>query len=460
MCNTKYKALTDLKPTDEKRDETRTIITPVADGYWINPYPFHTDSQFPDIIAYGLGVDGGPSTIKFFTNPLNNESPTKEWAVTDIASFTFPVGMSYADFRGNGLMDFVICDRYGPTIYDLYDENTQDGGRVVYMVNPGKRMGVPYWEQRKIGNVTGMHRLQCGRFTREDVNQAFCFPVIKSGGDFWSPAPVVLFDPIYGEDFSQGPQSWTKHIAFDQDFRIIHDLQVVPRSNKGLDTILVAGREGICHLYFDTDNKAWSYTVIGAGTPKELGTPQFWGSGSVDYCRIGDDDFGYVVSCEAFHGNTVAIYLKNDDCAEGTFGFSSFLDTKYWTRHVIDSFGPLDDDSQTGTIHNVRKLPLIADVEPFAVACMGEPLDKPENQGVYMYVPVDIKKAEFKKIKIHGESSARMALGCYSIQASWTLPRSGNANSSYYVPGYHVGPDPSQVRISHIGSTKSLLGIH
>jgi len=296
--------------------------------------------------------------------------------------------------------------------------------------------------------VTGMHRLQVGRFTREDVNQAFCFPVIVSGGDFWSPAPQVLFDPTYGDDHSKGPQSWTKNVIFDQNFRIVHDVNIIPRMNKGLDTVIISSREGITHLFYDLEKSAWDFMVIGTGTPKELGTPQYWGSGSSDYCRIGDDEIGYIATCEAFHGNTVTVYTKSDDAPKG---YESLLDSKWWTRHIIDSFGPLDEHQQTGTIHHVRKFPLVGDVEPFGIAGMGEPIGTPENQGVFMYKPIDIRAnpPKFSKIQVHGESSARIATGCFSVPGQLDV-----ASISYYVPGYHTGPEPTQIRISNIGATK------
>ncbi|KAI0316808.1 hypothetical protein OF83DRAFT_1172533, partial [Amylostereum chailletii] len=446
MCFHTSSSVTFTDDADPGRAHETVIATPLPDGYWVQAFPFSGDSgDFPDIIAYGLGFQGAPSTVRVFTNPLNDESGDG-WKVSEIASLDFPVGMTYADLTGDGFNDVIVCDRYGPSMDNLWDADTQDGGRIQWLKNPGQRSSQPFWKANKIGNSTGMHRLQAGHFTQSDVVQVMGLPIISKSSDLQSPAPILIFTPVYNSDKSQGPTSWTKETAFASQFRLIHDVRLLPRSNGELDMVVVSGREGIVLLWFDSDGQKWSYNVVGEGLlPPAPSSPGYWGSGSVDVCRVGDDDVGYIATCEAFHGNTVAVYTKSEDAPKGA---TSLKSSSYWTRTVIDSYGPLDSESHTGTVHHVAAVPLAgSDVESFAIACMGAPTGVAANQGVYLYKPVDLTGTRFEKVKVTGESAGRLAVAAYSVPNQMDV-----ASISYYVPGYHTGPDPSQLRIDSINT--------
>jgi hypothetical protein len=63
-----------LAPANESKSDhvNETLVaTPLPDGYWIHAFPFLTDSKYPDIVAYGLGFEGKPATVKLLWNPLN-----------------------------------------------------------------------------------------------------------------------------------------------------------------------------------------------------------------------------------------------------------------------------------------------------------------------------------------------------------------------------------------------------
>ena len=68
-------------------------------------------------------------------------------------------------------------------------------------------------------------------------------------------------------------------------------------NNGGRDMVLIASREGIVALWADVAAREWRSRVVGSGLPQSGGNP-YWGSGSVDVARVGNDAVGYVVTCE------------------------------------------------------------------------------------------------------------------------------------------------------------------
>jgi len=415
------------------------VATPLPDGYWLNDFPYSKDAKFPDLVGYGLGFEGKPSSINLFLNPKNVNS--EGWKVTEVQSLDFPVAMTYADLTGDGFNDIIICDRYGPSMGNLWDGKTQNGGRIQWLRNPGDRSAQPFWKAQHIGNSTGMHRLKVGHFTMMDKIQVMGLPIIAASDDLDSPAPVIIYSPNYGSNSKEGPESWSENIAFASEFRLIHEAVLLPGSNNGLDMVLVAGREGVVLLWFDESAKKWQHNVISTGLPREGSNP-YWGTGTLDVAKVGDDPVGYVASCEGFHGNTVSVCIKDQNALKG---FES-LKQNVWKRIVIDEFGPIDPKQYTGTIHNLVATRLSQNnFDSFAIACMGAPVDKPENQGVYLYTPANISEGKFNKIKITDESAGRLAV------AGFTDPNLHEiASISYYVPGYHTGPDPPSVRINSL----------
>ncbi|KAI8970759.1 hypothetical protein BD414DRAFT_427330 [Trametes punicea] len=427
-------------------DPTETLVAQnLPDGYWLEAFYFHKDDRYPDLIGYGLGANHKPANITLFINPKNSRLPNVSyWMPVVIQTMEFPVAMSFADLTGDGYNDIIICDRYGPTMKELWDAVKDNGGRVQWLKNPGRRLGTGSWDAQHIGNSTGMHRLKVGHFTTTSVFEVLAIPIIPHPGDLESPAPVIVFTPRYDTDRSAGPKSWTKDVPFSTQFRLIHEIKVIPASMRGdgskLDTALVAGREGVVYLYYDLGAGRWTYTVVGTGLPRDGDNP-YWGSGSVDVGAVHDDPIGYIATCEGFHGNVVSVYIKKKGAPKGA---ASLLKSEYWHRREIDNFGPLNTE-HTGTIHHV----VTADfdgtgVDAFAIACMGARLIAAENEGVYVYRPstADLSVAEFRKSKVTNRSAGRLAI------ARYTADTLDIASISYYVPGYHTGPDCPSIRIN------------
>ncbi|KAJ7660887.1 hypothetical protein DFH06DRAFT_1400283 [Mycena polygramma] len=434
-CNAHSKADPANEAPSDHVDDT-LVATPLPDEYWLHAFSFDTHSAFPDLIGYGLGFQDKPAAIRLLINPKN--SGASGWKLTEIQSFDFPVGMTYADLTGNGFNDIIICDRYGPSMdkasnYHLLlailnhcsssgmqKPKTADGcnGSKTQGTGMLSRTGLPTRLEippactgtsnsiLRSTDIDGRpklsNRVVAGHFTETDHFQVMGLPIIPNSSDLTSPAPVIIYTPAYGDDPSKGPQSWSEDIAFPSQFRLIHDAKLLPGTNNGLDMVLGAGREGIVLLWFDKPSKKWEYRIIGSGVPQEGNNP-YWGSGSVDVVRVGDDPVGYIAACEAFHGNIVSVYTKPLHSTKG----AASLKENIWTRQVVDDFGPLNS-AHTGTIHHVHAV----DTGTFAIACMGAPVGKPENQGVYVYTAVD--NGAFKKTKITEESAGRLAVAAFT----------------------------------------------
>jgi hypothetical protein len=422
------------------------VATNIPDGYWLEAFPFSVNDQSPpDLIGYGLGLLDKKGEVRLYYNPKGRqvEKGTSKikanWPATMIQELDFPVALCYADLTGNGFNDVIICDHYGPSMDTLWDAQTQNGGRVIWLRNPGRRgLGLQYWEINHIGNSTGMHRLQVGHFTTKNTIQVMAIPVIRSAGDRTSPAPIIIYTPQYGSDRSAGPISWRSEIAFNSTFRLIHDVVVVHPDDGGLDQALVAGREGTSLIWHDS--LGWQHNNIGEGIRRQGSNP-YWGSGSVDLGKTKDDTAAYIATAEAFHGNLVVVYVKRRRARKGT---QSLKDSSLWTRFVIDNFGPVDPEQYTGTIHHVACGDFDGDgVDSFVISCMGAPIGKPENQGVYLYKPINLATGEFAKYKISGESAGRVALADFEGRGQLSA-----ASISYYVPNYHTGPDPPGIRLT------------
>lgn len=125
-------------------------------------------------------------------------------------------------------------------------------------------------------------------------------PIIPRSGDLTSPAPVIIYSPPQHDTPSHNDSTlWRQEVPFPDKFRLIHDIKVISAPAPAFDSVLVAGREGICYLYASCTSASigWDYVVVGTGLPRQGDNP-FWGSGSVDVGRVDDDPVGYIATCE------------------------------------------------------------------------------------------------------------------------------------------------------------------
>jgi len=94
--------------------------------------------------------------------------------------------------------------------------------------------------------------------------------------------------------------------------------------------------------------------------------------------KVGSDHAGFIASSEALHGNVVSVYTKPASSPSNT------LSGVTWTRHVLENFGPLPD--QTGSIHQVVCADIDGDgVDEILVALMGSDPPTWDRTGVWSF---------------------------------------------------------------------------
>ena len=368
---------------------------------------FNQDGK-PDLIGYGLAM----GEIYWYEN-----SP--QWnrhVVCD--DMHMPVGMDYGDITGKGFNDPVICyGLYGPG--GRIDDPDPQGGKIDWVENPGYPQNTQHrWQRRYIGRTTGMHRLRVGYFTQRDKIEVFGFPIVAHE-NVHALLPVVLFQRP--DDFYNAPE-WPKTVVNNSYFRMIHGAirkqNLIPGS--ALNSVLLASDEGITWLYFDAKTEKWVTVPIGTGELTQFEQTGFKGSGDADCGRLGDDPFAYVAAVEPFHGNTVAVYVKESDGP---------ADQVSWKRFLLDVFGDPNENGE-GPGHCVMCADFDGDGdEEFLVALRGPA----PWQGVMYYKAIDARKGIFTKWHIATKSAARIALGDFYGRGTIDFATIAYSVAKYYV---------------------------
>jgi hypothetical protein len=383
--------------------EKKLIEDKREDGYWIEP--FQIDKQSPiGLIGYGLGK----GQINFYQNPSATTEPGK---ATLIQKLEGPVGMDQADITGNGINDIIICFQYGNTMIDCDPE----GGKIVWLENPGQNPNKKPWKSHYVGKSTAMHRLKVGHFTQTKRWEIIGLPIVSKPYDLLSPVPVLLFRQ---PDDVLNATEWPCEIINEKFFHLIHDAKKYKMNS--LDTLFIASREGINWLYFNEQLQKWIIKNFGEGEQGEKQQTGYYGSACIDIGKVGNDSLAYIATVEPFHGNVIAVYTKTKD--------------SQWKRYVLDVYGYPNEHGE-GPAHHV----ICADFDKdgndeFLVALRGPS----PNQGVYYYKPIDLSRGLFSKWKITDDSAARIAVADFNNDGILDL-----ATIGYYVPGYYTASVPS-----------------
>jgi hypothetical protein len=386
-----------------------TVAENLRDGYWLEAADMNKNS-LKDLFGYGLTL----GEIYWYENPT-----WEKHLVVD--KIKMPVGGDYADISGNDYPDIIVCYQlYGP-VGTIQDPDTT-GGKIDWIENPGKDLKKgERWKRHYVGRTTGMHRLRAGYFTQTEKLEILGFPIVAKE-DVHAVLPVVLFSK---PDDVNSAEEWPMEVIDDSNFRMIHGAEkksgLIPGSDR--DSVMLASDEGVTWLYYDEKTKKWKRELIGTGELTQFEKTGFKGSGDMDVGRVGDDSFAYVAALEPFHGNTVAIYHKDE---------SSDNENSQWNRVVLDVFGDPNENGE-GPGHQVICADFDGDGEDEFLVGLRGPWPW---QGVFYYKAIDLKKGVFAKWRVSDESVARIALADFKKRGVIDF-----ATIAYSVPNYYVAKE-------------------
>lgn len=381
---------------------TEVVADQLRDGYWLEAPDIDGDGR-PDLFGYGLRL----GEIYWY----RNEPGWTRKLVTD--GFRMPVGADFADISGDGRPDIVVCyELYGP-IGTIHDPD-ESGGKIDWIENPGGADGTDArWARHYVGRATGMHRLRVGHFTRTDRLEIIGLPIVAAA-DVHAVLPVVMFTQ---PDDVRTATEWPMTVIDDRSYRMIHGAEkkkgLVPGSDR--DSLLLASDEGATWLWFDDRCGQWRHERIGTGELTQFATTGFRGSGDLDAGRLGDDPMAYVAALEPFHGNTVAVYLRDGDGSR--------------RRVVLDVYGDPNENGE-GPGHQVVCADFDGDGDDEFLVALRGPWPW---QGVFYYKAIDIANGVFAKWRVADESVARIAVADFSGDG-----RPDFATIAYSVQNYYV----------------------
>ncbi|HTU19335.1 MAG TPA: FG-GAP-like repeat-containing protein [Gemmataceae bacterium] len=375
------------------------------DGYWIQACDLNGDGR-PDLVASGLAV----GEVVWYENPT--------WKARPIATFPKPVALDAGDIDGDGRPDLVVCHDYGSCMYHCRPED----GKISWVKNPGTVEGEP-WRVFPIADLMATHRLRLGHFTQTHTLELLALPVVGPRG-VHEPVQLTLYRTPPDVRNTNG---WQSSLVDDTSFRVIHDV-VVGRFGAAfgadLDSVLLGSEEGISWLRYSPDEHRWLRTALGEGELGEVNRTGFKGTGNLAVGRIGDDPYAYIAAIEPFHGNTVAIYIK-----DATRSLTSVT----WRRTVLDVFGDPNAAGE-GPGHHVMTGDFDGDGDDEFLVALRGPMPW---QGVFYYKVVDLFRGQLIKTRVSSASAARIALADFDGDG-----RLDFATTGYYTPGYFLCENP------------------
>lgn len=387
---------------------SEVVADQLRDGYWLEAADIDQDGT-PDLFGFGLKL----GEIYWY----QNREGWPRRLVTD--GFRMPVGADFADISGNGHPDIVVChELYGP-IGTIHDPDTA-GGKIDWIENPGG----PYergsrWKRHYIGRATGMHRLRVGHFTQTKRLEVIGVPIVAKA-DVHAVLQVLLF--TQADDVHEAGE-WPMMVIDDSSFRMIHGAEkkkgLIPGSE--LDSLLLASDEGVTWLYYDERTSEWHKVLIGTGELTQFQQTGFRGSGDLDAGGLDGDPFAYVAAIEPFHGNTVAVYLKDTDGPAGEVS---------WRRRLLDVYGDPNENGE-GAGHQVVCADFDGDGDDEFLVALRGPWPW---QGVMYYKAIDTQNGVFAKWRVADESVARIATADFNGDGRLDFATIAYSVQNYYVP--------------------------
>jgi hypothetical protein len=172
-------------------------------------------------------------------------------------------------------------------------------------------------------------------------------------------------------------------------------------------------------LHYDQAGR-WIFRHVGDGERTQFERTGFRGSGDLAVGRLGDDPVAYFAAVEPFHGNTVAVYVKDGAAEDG------------YRRVLLDVFGDPNENGE-GPGHQVVCADFDGDGDDEFLVALRGPWPW---QGVMYYKAIDAARGQFARWRVADESVARIAVADFAGDG-----RLDFATIAYSVQNYYVAKD-------------------
>jgi FG-GAP-like repeat len=264
-------------------------------------------------IGYGVAVadvdgDGKPDILLadkkqfvWYRNPTWEKSVLAENLTKEDN-----VCIAAADVDGDGKCEIAVGAGWNPG-------DTVNSGAVFYLVAPKDRAGK--WEAVELHHEPTVHRMRwvknaAGRFDLVVV------PLHGRGNKNAQGDGVKILAYKMPADVKR---PWATE-TIEDTLHLTHNFQPVNWGKQTADELLVAGKEGVFHLF--QKGTGWMRVQLAGNTP---GQTNFTGAGEVRVGKSGDGKT-FIATVEPMHGNQMVVYtapLGNDQ-------------ESLWHRHVVD----------------------------------------------------------------------------------------------------------------------------
>jgi hypothetical protein len=275
------------------------VIDPdFSNGYQVSTADLDLDGAI-DVIA--LSTD--PSQLAWYHNP--------DWTRRPISTRTQRnIDCAPHDIDGDGDTDLAVASDF-----DL--GNSQSGGTLQWLENPGDPALKQEWNLHPIGAVPTAHRVRWADVDGDEKKELINLPIIGIAAVPPDYAVGVHFG-AYSVPSRPSLEAWTA-LLLDYTLCMAHGLCVTSPEDGAQATLLTASFDGV-HRY-QWNNGGMIRVQLGQGHP---GPRPEQGSSEVGMGCLRSDESRFVATIEPWHGNEVVVYSGRDS------------DPLPWPRTVID----------------------------------------------------------------------------------------------------------------------------
>ncbi|MBN1417221.1 MAG: VCBS repeat-containing protein [Planctomycetes bacterium] len=265
----------------------RHTIDAAPAGYQVAVADLNADGR-PDVIALATETD----RVDAYENPA--------WTRREISRAAKPIDLAPHDIDGDGRPEIALASGF-------YFAESERGGEIAWLEPAAEAGGA--WRSHPIGVDPVAHRIRWADLDgdgRAELIQAPIFGRGSKGAE--APKPARLRAYRVPPDPRRAPwPPWT----IDETLTILHGIFAGDIDGDGRDEILTASAEGVARFDWEGDGAAgrWARTSISAAPASEV----LWAKLSRDR--------PFIATIEPWHGNTVAVYTREDGS---------------WRRRVID----------------------------------------------------------------------------------------------------------------------------